>query len=193
MPKRGSSPRREPQHAWIVSLASWLLLFAAAGLYAAVSLSPRFLEYLRFKNEYYVNQVRLVGMERQIGYLNRVADALENDPEFAAELARIDFDALGPGEEHISVSPDLTLDARRPDDPPLTPATSLPWYAGPITVFAENPRVRTTSLITAVILIVVAFTFLQEPADQEPRLGNARNAFRTNFLAAVATRYRKDN
>ena len=127
---------------WIVSLAFWLVLFGAVGIYASVSLSPKLLTYLELHNEYYVNQVRLVRIEKQVDNLSRVVVALENDPNFAAELARIDFDAERPGDERIPVDAELSLDGRPANASLAVPAASLPWYGPLLEVLANSHRFR---------------------------------------------------
>ncbi len=156
---------------WIVSLAFWLVLFCAVGVYASVALSPKLLTYLNLHNEYYVNQVRLVRIEKQVENLGRVVVALETDPNFSAELARIDFDAERPGDERIPVDPELSLDGRLANATLSVPATSLPWYGSLLKVVANNNRFRTTLLFTSAMLTILAFTFLQESQTRQLQAG----------------------
>jgi cell division protein FtsB len=92
-----------------VSLSFWLALLTAAGLFAAVSLAPKLAAYLDVRDEHRAGQLRLLALERQQAELERVIDALKHDPQFAAELARLQFDAVRPGEEILPVDPSLSL------------------------------------------------------------------------------------
>jgi hypothetical protein len=180
---------RESLRAWIVSPAFWLCLVLAAVLYATVALAPKLLTHLLLKHEYYAHQVRLVTLERKAQYLGKVVHALEHDPDFAAELARIDFAAARPGDERIPVDPSLSLEART--EPALsTSAAKLPWYTPLVRRLATERRLRTATLAFAALLLVAAFTFLNEtpcrPADGAPN--NSPGPLR-RFL----DRYRKRN
>lgn len=178
----------ELKHAWAISVAFWLCLFCAAGLYASVALAPKFWTYLNLKNEYIANQVRLVSVERQIGYLKRVVVALESEPEFAAELARIDFDAVRPGDEHIPVDPGLTLNAPLSEPPSAVPPPTLPWYGLFVEPLARNPKLRSVILGLSVLLTIGAFTFLHE--SQARQLRTSLAGFRSG-AGWLAQRYRK--
>lgn len=181
---------------WFVSLLFWLALFAAAALYAAVALAPKYLAYLEISREYYDNQVRLVGLQRQVAYLQKVGAALENDPQFAAELTRVEFDASRPGEERIPVERHLALDGRVPQPPSAVSTARLPWYAPLVVLAAENRRLRRDLLIAAGAIVLVAFTFLHE--SEAPRIRSAarmvHGAASTAFAPVrwLAARYRRD-
>lgn len=166
----------ESRMTWLVSLAFWIFLLCAACCYSAVALAPRFLTYLNLKSEQYANQVRLVRLEQQVEYLKRVADALEHEPEFAAEMARIDFDATRPGDERIAVKADLTLDARVADSTTSLPIARMPWYGPMVYALAKDERTRQLLLTVSIILVIVAFTFLQESSAPAPAVHSHRDA-----------------
>ncbi|MGE3313798.1 MAG: hypothetical protein AB7O26_01695 [Planctomycetaceae bacterium] len=174
---RGANPLHaaagaETRYDWIASLAFWLCLVAAAGLFASVTLAPRLAAHLELKEEYQANQIELVGMESRMQYLEKVAEALKNDPQFAAEVARIDFDAARPGDERIAVDKTLSLSAPKYDPPALPEAEVAPWYAPIAETLARSAALRPLTLLVAAALVVVAFTFLHDaPAtetDREP-------------------------
>lgn len=173
---------------WMVSLAFWLVLFSAVGIYAAVALSPKLLTHLKLQNEHYVNQIRLVRIEQQVENLDRVIVALETDPNFAAELARIDFDAERPGDERIPVDAELSLDGRPANATLDVPVASLPWYGSLLEVVANSNRFRALLLLTSATLTILAFTFLQESQTRQLQTGatNVRHAF-----GMLLDRYRK--
>jgi len=159
---------------WVASLAFWICLFVAAGLFASVTLAPRLAAYIDLQAEYQANQVELVRMESRAQYLEKVVEALATDPHFAAEVARIDFDAVRPGDERIAVDKSLSLNAPRYDPPEITAPPSPPWYAPVARFLSSNPALRPLTLLVAAGLIVVAFTFLHDSADERPPAAEPR-------------------
>ncbi len=156
-----------------------MFLLCAAGLYASVALAPKLLMYLTLKNQYYGTQVRLVSLEQEVSDLHKVVEALENEPDFAAQLARVDFDAARPGDERISVDSNLTLDSRMNDASVAIPVSTLPWYGPFLKVLAQNGKLRTLIMVLSAGLIIVAFTFVHESqADQlRTSAGTVRGGF----------------
>jgi cell division protein FtsB len=161
--------------AWLTSLLFWFAVLAAAGMYALVALSPKVLAWQEERARWRENQERLVWLERKVDYLKQVAQALESDPEFAAELARIELNASRPGDERLPVEGPLTLAAdndrrsevggRRSALPssdlrPLPSAIRLP--PSTLREFAEDAERRRWTLVAAAVLVVIAFTFLQD-------------------------------
>ena len=175
-----------------MSLAFWLCLLLAAVVYASVALAPKLLGYVKLNDEYRKNRTELVALEQRVSHLERVKDALENDPEFAAELARIDFDASRPGDERIAVEPLLSLEA--------VPTTARPsaaafdghpaWYAPLLGVLAGNRTVRMSFLAIAAVVTLGAFTFLHETDETHGAGSPASNA---GPFRRFINRYRKDN
>ena len=153
---------------WTISIAFWLSLLVASTLYAAVAIAPKLSNYIRLRSDHFSNQVRLVDLERRIEYLQKVAIALEQEPEFAAELARVEFDAVDPRDRRIPLQNGLCLDGWVEGDvrPPHTGA--LPWYTPLVDVWAKQSGVRSVTLTAAALLTIVAFTFFQE--SQQPLL-----------------------
>ncbi len=151
---------------WAATLTFWGCLLIAAAMYAAVSLAPKMLTWATLKREQYEHQVKLVTLERQVTYLRRVVDAMENDPEFASQLARIDFDAARPGDERITVDPQLSLDAR--EIPVLVDATPrhVSLLIPLLRQLTDRPELRRALLAASAALAIFAFTFLHDPGSQ---------------------------
>lgn len=145
-----------------ISLAFWTGLIIAAVLFAAVNLSPRLAAILKLREEHYANQLRLVSLEKQARQLERVVQALEHDPAFAAEMARLEFDALRPGEEVIAVDRTLALDARHAATAEPPRGATQAWYLPAVEILATSRELRNTLLLAAAVLTIVAFTWLQE-------------------------------
>ncbi|MGH7128253.1 MAG: hypothetical protein ACREIV_06775, partial [Planctomycetaceae bacterium] len=108
------------------------------------------------------------------------------DPDYAAELARIDFGAAPPGDERIAVGPALSLDGRDRPWADLGSAPARPWHAPLAGRMAKDRDLRTGCLAAAVVIVLLAFTFLQEPRPAE-----SKSAAGPRPLARLLARYRK--
>jgi len=169
---QGNAPR--PRYGWVISLAFWLTLFLCAGMYAAVALAPKLLRYAETRNRWRTNQQRLVMLEEKVGYLRQVARELQHDPEFAAELARIELNASRPGEERIPVDETLRLDAVNPAVVKPEEAFEHPWYLPALQQLAGNAALRRALLMAAAALLLFAFVFLHESQSRRLlRIGHA--------------------
>lgn len=188
MPVRNATIDDSPT-APVISAAFWLCLFAAAGLYAAVALAPKFHTYLQLKKQHRGGQIELVQLEQQVHYLQKVVHALETEPAFSAELARIDFDAARPGDERIPVDPSLRLDDRPHEAAPMASLPVSYWYEPFLDPLARNAHLRGGLLAMAAVLVVGAFTFLQE--SQTPAAVRSADGALRRCLNALAERYRK--
>lgn len=145
-----------------VSLMFWLTLLAAAGLFAGVSLSPKLATYLTLQEQFRSQQQELIDLEQGHRELDRVIAALKDDPNFAAELARLEFDAVRPGEEILSVDGSLSLEphavAKPHQGPTVTRSAWQPW----VEVLAYYQPLRTALLVAAAVLVLWAFGWLQD-------------------------------
>ena len=151
------------KQSWIVSLAFWFCLFLAAAMYAVVVLAPKWHAYQNLNSEHRNNQLQLVSLERDVKRLGKVVTVLENDTEFAAELARVDFGAIRPGDERLSVDEDLKMNVQSLQQ--LTPPR-ITRQAGStelIRLFSQHRQYRQFTLATACLLALFAFCFLIDP------------------------------
>jgi hypothetical protein len=73
---------------FFMSVSFWLTLTVAGIMYAAVSLSPKLAAWINVRQQYVTNATRLSQLEDEVDYLERVAEALKTDPEFAKRLIR---------------------------------------------------------------------------------------------------------
>ena len=146
---------------WISSILFWAQLLLAVGLYAAVALAPKLLVAEKLQSDYRKIQSQLVNLEQQVDEVKKVVTALEKDPKLMQELARVDLDAVRPGEERLSLSPDLVLQSGITQARMHETEVSRPWYFPLLAIFAENVKLRTTSLAVAASLVLIAFTFFQ--------------------------------
>lgn len=172
---------------WFASFLFWGQLLVAGGLYASVAMAPKLLTYVELDNEYVTGQTELVRLERQVFELRKITEALETDRSLLEELARIDLDASRPGEKLIPLQDNLTLQSRITR--PFTPAvqSTEQWYSPFLSAFAVNYQLRTTSLLVAAVLVLVAFTFFQP--SQADRFSSGWNSCREGTSTLLA-RYR---
>lgn len=177
----------DSQFGWVISLTFWILLFIAGSLFAAVVLAPRYLSYLNLRNEYLSYQVQLVSLENQVEYLRQIAYSLEHDSEFRSEVARVDFDAVRPGEERITIEPELALKIPQWDHQKKVSLTNRHWYGPMLRVLSENQKVRSSILLTAAVIVVLSFTFLHE--SQSRQLESVTKSTR-NLMGMLLSRYR---
>lgn len=168
---------------WIVSVVFWFTLFVAAVIYAAVALAPKYERLLVLERDHAVGQWQLVSLEKRVQQLDRVARALEEDPQFAAELARSRFGAVDPDKAAIAISDELQINATAQTKPV---EVELPWYYGTVKEFASNVALRWSSLAVASFLILLGFGFLH--ARYSAVVSGALNRM-GSFFRSVAQRY----
>lgn len=189
-PATASAHPPETVSGLVVSLLFWLSLVAATLMFAAVGLSPKVLERLRLSEQYEANQLRLVQTELQNDQLQRVLDAIKRDKEFAAEMTRIEFDAMRQDEEIIPVDPALRLSPRDLATPRTAAVIPAAWYRPLLVPFAENDLLRRNLLIAAAITVVVSFTWLQ---PTRPRSVAAPVQSRPSLWSGLRARYVRSN
>ena len=153
---------RASRSSWLTSVAVWLCLFAAGGLYATVTLSPKLLTFFQLHRDYHANQWKLVSLKEQVDHLQRVIDAQKNDPAFVREQARDDFDVAAPDEQRIPVDSRLRLNIGTGNANLVVVPRDLPWHTGLLAVVARSRAAANTLLGLAAFLVLYAFTLLNE-------------------------------
>ena len=155
-----------PAGSVFVSLLFWCSLTIAASAYAAVALSPKFVEWTNVRQQYRDNALHLQKLEQEVLYLERVADALRTDPEFASRIAESSI-------THAAVQspvPDIpgNADRQAPHNltPPPTTATQVPLLSPEsmaiIRRLATSTQLRTQLLVAAAALTLLAFTLFND-------------------------------
>ena len=141
----------------------WVCLFGSAAVYALVFLAPKFCLAFRLEQIEHENQWRLVELQKRIDHLGRLADACERDPAFIREQARWEFDLRPADEESIAMPDNLSLKIDRPvvagNRGNVRPQ---PWYLPALRTVAVSPGVANSLLAAAAVIVVLAFTFLQD-------------------------------
>ena len=157
-----SSPAQMQQPAstgWIGSLLFWACLFAAAGMYGAVDLAPKLLNYIALDREYRINQLRMIELDRQVTHLNRVIEAHASDPGFVREEARSAFDTAPPNEQRIPVESHLRMNIESPAALRSKARVTLPWYTPIVLQIAGSREIENLLLVGAAATVIIAFTF----------------------------------
>ena len=164
MPAQPASRQHEPapsaESVWSLAVF-WLAAFTASALFAAVLIAPQWNQ-----RETLVGRVRRLSAESKRlsdrrDHLRRVLEALEHDPEFVGEIARSELDFGLPQEQRLPAP----IAKPKRLDPPTEPEPD-PWT--PIVqLFATDPIVRRTALVTAAALVLTGLIFFhpsREPA-----------------------------
>lgn len=156
---------------WIISLLFWGQLLLAAVVYGAVALAPKVVTLIALRNDHLVTQAQLVWLEQQVQELQQVTEVLENDPRILQELARIDLDVTRPGETRIPLDSDLMLQSRITEQRPMMPDVTRRWYEPLVSAFAINQQLRRVSLLSAIVLILISFTFFHPSQSAQFSVG----------------------
>ncbi len=180
----------EPAFRPFASLAFWCSLFLAAGMLAVLALSPKLRTYRDLSREYDSLHGRLVVTEQRTEQMARLAEALEHDAEFAAELARSNFDSPG-GEERIPVEPQLTLKGWNSADPAV--AGGGKWRAGMLfdgpllDTLCDDRSVRIPLMAACILLVLTAFALCADRSNRNAEDDRSRGG---GVRAWLADRYR---
>jgi hypothetical protein len=161
----------------IASLLFWLCLFAAVGMYGVCALSGRVVAWADLDREYRTRQAELIGQQREVRHLQNVADALENDPEFAERLARSELAAQTPGAEVITLPDGLVYDplARNADSPKAVIADA--WYIPAFRRVTADDGLRLRLWLGAAALLLFAFGVLHNGPRRTWLRGAGRKVF----------------
>jgi hypothetical protein len=175
----------------LASLAFWCCLAVSAAIFATVFLAPRLRTWRDLQREYDGRQRELIASERQVDYLQKVVDALRHDPQFAAELARVDFGVSG-SEERIPVAASLNLSGEPTLERETAQLAARPFPQNLldttlIDTLSDDRSIRASLLGAASLLVLVAFTLL---CDTRARLQEVETVrWRTRFRRWFAERY----
>ena len=159
-------PAEQPETAapavgsFFMSVAFWFTLLTAALMYAAVSLSPKLADWMNVRQQHAANAMRLQEMEDEADYLERVASALKNDPEFAQRL--VQATQSGNAQHNaLPVSDPATFGGTNAAAPALNPLVR-PAVAEIVVHLATHRRHRTYLISSAAGLTILAFTLMND-------------------------------
>ncbi len=108
----------------------WLVLLVASAMYASVALAPKILIWQSWQNFYVSQRYQLIEREDQLAAMERMVVALEEDPQFVAELAQLEMEAPPLDAESLRMNGDLSHDPRELPSAPSSPralSTAPAW------------------------------------------------------------------
>ncbi|MEZ6045352.1 MAG: hypothetical protein R3C11_07160 [Planctomycetaceae bacterium] len=155
---------------WLVSLLFWVSLLAAAMIFAALVLSPKLEVYWSLQAEEQQNKERLIALQDEVGYLQNVVQALQHDPEFQAELARIELQAAAPAQEtevldlHLSIAAAPTMEA----SPQEQLEEQEGWVVNQNRSLVADQQLRNKLYLILAGLVLFSFVFLQDNSGTKP-------------------------
>ena len=149
-----------------MSVCFWFTLLLAAILYGAVALSPKFAVWAQARQAFRTNARHLVELESDIEYLERVDSALKTDDEMAQQIVGMHAPQpeSGATTEDILVSGSLMFGRDDLALPTVAP-TEATWFDRSVFVTASSGSLRTFLLVSAAVLVVFAFTFLNDAGE----------------------------
>lgn len=184
-----AEPAQVPQSvgSFFMSVSFWLTLTVAGVMYAAVALSPKLAAWINVRQQYVTNATRLTQLEDEVDYLERVAEALKTDPEFAKRLIRANQNPGAQETEFIPVSKGLLFGGAETKEYTV-PEVVRPAFADVVFHLASHEQHRTWLLAGSAGLTLLAFTLLNDAG-----IGIVQSAFATlcQIFAWLTARYRK--
>lgn len=146
---------------FFMSVIFWLTLTLAGIMYAAVALSPKLAAWINVRQQYVTNATRLTQLEDEVDYLERVAEALKTDPEFAKRLIRANQNPGSGEKEYIPVSKGLLFGGAETKEYTV-PEVVRPAFAKVVFHLASHEQHRTWLLVGSAGLTLLAFTLLND-------------------------------
>lgn len=172
---------------FFMSVSFWLTLTVAGTMYAAVALSPKFAAWINVRQQYVTNATRLTQLEDEVDYLERVAEALKTDAEFANRLIRANQNPDSQGTEFIPVSKGLLFGGSEAKEY-KAPQVIQPAFAKVVFHLASHEQHRTWLLAGSAGLTLLAFTLLNDAGIE---IVQSALATLCQALAWLTNRYRR--
>jgi hypothetical protein len=181
------APVSQSVGSFFMSVSFWLTLTVAGTMYAAVALSPKFAAWINVRQQYVTNATKLAQLEDEVDYLERVAEALKTDPEFAKRLIRANQNPGAQGAEFIPVSKGLLFGGAETKES-TAPQVIQPAFAKVVFHMASHEQHRNWLLAGSAGLTLLAFTLLNDAG-----VGIVQSALATvcRISAWLTARYRK--
>ncbi len=157
IPRNPDTPQLSTVASFFISILFWITLIFAACLYAVLALSPRLSEALSLQEHYSKNALVVSRLDQEISHLSKVANALENDPDFVARVAGSELARL-PSSNNLQIQVDqhLDYDARIPHIE-IEQSPDPPWYTQSVHQLSQPTALRNHTLIATLILFGLAF------------------------------------
>lgn len=152
-----ANPQTSTRESLSSLVAFWLVAFAAAGLFAAVLIAPKWQHTELLLQRVGQLNTQCTYLSESNEYLQRVGQALRHDPEFMQEIARSEFDYRLP-DEQILTAPVTQWQCPQPARPEPAPDR---WWDPVLDLFASDLLVRRLGLFTAAMFTVVGLAFFK--------------------------------
>lgn len=174
----------------LMSLAFWITLVSAALMYAGVSLSPKLADWMQARQQLTSNAYRLQQLENEADYLERIAEALKKDPQFAQRLVQM---SQSPASEAALLDSDSIATQLRSETKTAAKRADSGWLAdarvhSAVIRLASDLDLRRWLLIAAAGSTLFAFTFLN---DAGARFAVAVFGSIRSSISFLFSRYRK--
>lgn len=170
-PAFGESASESNRQSLAVSLAFWITLTVAFGMFAVAALASRLTEMGELRNRADGLRNEMLLLEERCAKLAQIRDALRDDPEFAARWARADFATGRSRDETVLVDAAVTIaDLLKP---PVTARAEnhRPWWLLVVSSIESARSLNRGLFLAGLVLTIVAFTFLQDSASLQLRWG----------------------
>lgn len=170
-PASGGSANESNRQSLAVSLAFWITLTVAFGMFAVAALAGRLTEMGKLRNRADGLREEMRLLDERCAKLSQIRDALRDDPEFAARWARADFATGRDRDETVLVDAAVTIaDLLKP---PFTSRAEnhRPWWLRVVSSIESARSLNRGLFLAGLILTIVAFTFLQDSASLQLRWG----------------------
>ncbi len=148
-------------HLWrlLSSVGFWLLAVAAVGLFALSVLAAPLAERRAILTRQAIEEAKTRQLEQLAADRTVLRDALVDDPEYVARLARKDLGYHKPGEQPLPFDVETVRTRLEPLDPQVPPMTRLELICG----LFHKPLARTAALVASVMALAVALVCFDIP------------------------------
>ncbi|WP_437227636.1 hypothetical protein SH661x_000476 [Planctomicrobium sp. SH661] len=149
---------------WFFSILFWVCLGLCTLIFTALVLAPRWWEAERLHARFTKNALVIRDLEQGNQHLMRVAQALENDPDYRNRVASSELGTVTPGETRIPLDTSLAYDPRVLAGSPPTAAASqqASWYLPFLEVTATSSNVRIRLGLLALVLVFLSFACMND-------------------------------
>src|SRR5262245_42006121 len=161
---RNSDTSARQDSVWSLA-AFWIVAFIGVSLFAAVLIAPKWQVHQALRTRVRVQAAQCAYLSDCNEHMRRVIEAFKNDPEFNAEMARSSLGYVGVNEERIEAPIDAL---NRPKPPVIQPEPPDPIDPF-VRLFAADPVVRQTALITAAVFIIFSIAFFNSKSAHANR------------------------
>lgn len=172
-----------PRTGIVLSIGFWMALFGSAVLFAAATLSPRWLTRVTLERELHRQQVDLLFVQQEVRHRELMCESLER-----GDRPRPAMTLRGRAENRIEIplSPQLQHRSGITPAEPIVDVRVDPWYLPLIEAVDASPSLRRLLLLASLTLLSFGFIALNNQGG--PRFVGR---LLTSPLRLAGTRYRQ--